>query len=79
MLHFIFRMKIKLVLYMGIFGMLLMIFMAFIEYLDQMFYRDIVSDGEWKGSRDIIVQDLIKVKSCSSEKLEVRGLTTTYI
>ena len=61
MLHFIFRMKIKLVLYMGIFGMLLMIFMAFIEYLDQMFYRDIVSDGEWKGSRDIIVQDLIKV------------------
>ena len=54
---------------MGIFGMLLMIFMAFIEYLDQMFYRDIVSDGEWKGSRDIIVQDLIKVKSCSTEKL----------
>ena len=55
-LNFILRMKIKVVLYCGILGILLMIFTAFIELFNALFYPQ--PDGEWKIASDIIEGDL---------------------
>ena len=55
-LNFILRMKIKVVLYCGILGILLMIFTAFIELFNSLFYPK--PDGEWKIASDIIKGDL---------------------
>ena len=49
-------MKIKVVLYCGILGILLMIFTAFIELFNALFYPK--PDGEWKIASDIIEGDL---------------------
>ena len=55
-LNFILRMKIKVVLYCGILGLLLMIFTACIELFNALFYPK--PDGEWKIASDIIEGDL---------------------
>ena len=55
-LNFILRMKIKVVLYCGILGILLMIFTAFIELFNALFHPK--PDGEWKIASDIIEGDL---------------------
>ena len=75
-LNFILRMKIKVVLYCGILGILLMIFTAFIELFNALFHPK--PDGEWKIASDIIEGDLKMVSFLQLKRIPNAVLFVFY-